>query len=196
MTEAGEAKKKDMKDVAAAVEGMKCHVRRSLTFVDEFLSEPMCGRCLPCSLGSYEARVRLERLVQGCGSEADLLALRRIAAEMLEGSMCKKGKDTAQFLGEALATGEFEEHVGLRCRERECPSMVIYRIIPEKCVMCGLCQDACRHNAITGEKKESFRSGYLPFEIRQKRCVKCGECLKVCQFGAVEVIEENVEAVR
>jgi len=65
----------------------------------------------------------------------------------------------------------------------------MYRVIPEKCVICGLCQDACKYNAIFGVKMTSYRSGYLPFEIRQKRCVKCGDCVPACPYGAIEVIE-------
>lgn len=191
----GETKKKDMKDVLAAVEDIRCHVQRALTFVEEFLSEPMCGRCLPCALGSYEARVRIERIAGGKGEEDDVRTLRRISEQMLEGSMCKKGKDTAQFLKESLAAGTFDEHVMKKCRDRECPNLLIYRVIPEKCVMCGLCQEACRYNAITGQKKVAFRSGYPPFEIRQKRCVKCGECVPACPYDAIEVVEEKVEAL-
>jgi ferredoxin len=44
-----------------------------------------------------------------------------------------------------------------------------------------------------GEKKQSYLSGYLPFEIRQRRCTKCGECVKVCPSGAIAVIKKRVE---
>ncbi len=191
----GEIKKKDMKDVFEAVENIKCNIRKSLKFIQEFLSEPMCGRCLPCSLGSYEAEVRLNRIAAGIAGQGDADAVRRIADQMLEGSMCKKGKDTAKFLLDVLKTDSFSEHLAGKCHERECPSFITYRIIPEKCVICGLCQDACRYNAITGEKKVSYRSGYLPYEIRQKRCVKCGECVPACPYAAIEVIEEKIEAL-
>jgi ferredoxin len=186
--------KKDMKDVFASVEDLRCVVQRSQKFVEEFLSEPMCGKCHPCMLGSYEALVRLKRVAAGIGTEKDVEAVRRIADMMLEGSRCKKGKDTAQFLLGALSTGGFLEHLQGTCSERECPAYVMYRVIPEKCVMCGLCQDACRYNAIVGQKKVSYRSGYLPFEIRQKRCVKCGDCMPACPYGAIEMIDIRAEA--
>jgi len=186
-----EAPKKDMKDVFAAVENIKCVVQKSQKFVEEFLSEPMCGKCHPCMLGSYEALVRLKRISAGIGGRADVEAIERIAAQMLEGSRCIKGKDTAKFLISSLKTDAFNEHLGGKCAERECPAYITYKIIPEKCVICGLCKDACRYNAIAGEKRVSHRSGYLPFEIRQKRCVKCGECVPACPYGAIEVIEEK-----
>jgi len=184
-----EAPKKDMKDVLAAVENIKCMVQKSQKFVEEFLSEPMCGKCHPCALGSYEALVRLKRISAGIGKQEDVAAIQRIADDMLESSRCIKGKDTAKFLLSALKTEAFREHLEGHCEERECPAYVIYRVIPEKCVICGLCQDACKYNAIMGQKTVSYRSGYLPFEIRQKRCVKCGDCLPACPYGAIEVIE-------
>lgn len=186
-----EAPKKDMKDVFAAVENIKCVVQKSQKFVEEFLSEPMCGKCHPCALGSYEALVRLKRVAAGIGNKPDVDAIQRIADQMLEGSRCIKGKDTAKFLLGMLKTESFIEHLGGKCSEGECPSYMMYRVIPEKCVICGLCKDACRYNAVLGERRTSYRSGYLPFEIRQKRCVKCGDCLPACPYGAIEVVEEK-----
>ena len=97
-----EAPKKDMKDVLAATENIKCVVQKSQKFVEEFLSEPMCGKCHPCALGSYEALVRLKRITSGTGREEDIAAIRRIAEDMLEASRCIKGKDTAKFLLKAM----------------------------------------------------------------------------------------------
>jgi ferredoxin len=186
-----EAPKKEMKDVLAAVENIQCPVKQSQTFVEEFLSEPMCGKCHPCALGSYEALVRLKRISTGAGKQEDIAVIKRIADDMLEGSRCIKGKDTAKFLLNALKTEAFREHLEGHCEERECPVYFVYKVIPAKCVLCGLCKDACKYNAIMGEKKLSHRSGYKPFEIRQKRCVKCGDCLPACPYGAIEVIEEK-----
>jgi ferredoxin len=190
-----EAPKKDMKDVLAAVKDIKCEVQRSLKFVEEFLSEPMCGKCHPCALGSYEALVRLQRISAAIGKQEDVDALKRIADQMLEGSRCIKGKDTAKFLLNEMKTNAFKEHLEGHCEARECHACVIYRVIPEKCVLCGDCKDACKYNAVSGEKKVSYRSGYLPFEIRQKRCVKCGDCYKACTYGAIEIIEEKKAAL-
>ena len=186
-----ETPKKDMKDVFAAAEKVKCPVQKARIFVEEFLSEPMCGKCHPCALGSYEALVRIKRISAGTGKLEDIAAIRRIAEDMLESSRCMKGKDTAKFLLNELKAVAFQEHLEGHCSERECPAYVIYRIIPEKCVLCGDCQKACRYNAIQGEKRVAFRTGYEPFEIRQKRCVKCGDCYKACTYGAIEIIEEK-----
>lgn len=186
MTETREKKVEEIRKEAGEI---GCPVRQALYYIEEFLAGPMCGKCFPCALGCYEARVRLESLASGRGSEEDLGALRRIAEDMVESSRCKRGKDSARFIMEWLDTDAFREHIEGRCPERQCEALIEYRIIPEKCTMCGLCLDACKDHAIQGEKKVPYRSGYLPYEIRQRRCTKCGECLRVCPEGAVVVID-------
>jgi ferredoxin len=184
-----EEKEKRVEDIKKEAEGIRCPVKRALYYTEEFLEGPMCGKCFPCALGAYEAKVRLQGIVSGRGTEADLMALRRISEEMLTSSRCKKGKDTAQFILEWMATDAFREHIGGRCPERDCEAFIQYRVIPEKCTICGLCKEACRYNAIIGEKKVPYRSGYMPFEIRQRRCTKCGDCIKVCPSEAIEIID-------
>lgn len=186
MNEHKELKLEDIKKIADA---KKCHVQKALYLVTEFLSGPMCGRCFPCSMGSYEAKIRLEDIAGGKGTKADIAKLKMIAGHMLETSMCKKGKDTAKFIIEWIDSGVFEEHIKGTCAERECTSLIEYVIIPEKCIMCGLCQDVCKYHAILGKKKKPYQSGHLPFDIRQKRCIKCGDCIKVCPTEAIVIID-------
>ncbi len=180
---------KKMSDIQEGAKEIKCPVSRSLYFVEEFLGGPMCGRCFPCSMGSYEARLRLRDLTEGSGSDKDIAALKDISQKMLLMSMCKKGKDTAQALQEDLETGAFEEHVKGTCSTKECIAFIQYSIVGEDCIRCGNCQDACKFDAIIGEKQKTYKRGYLPFEIRQLRCTKCGECIKVCPTKAVVIVE-------
>ncbi len=182
-----EQKEKKLEDIRKEAEEKKCPVQKSLYFIGEFLSGPMCGRCFPCSLGSYEARIRLKSITEGTGTEDDILNLKRIAENMLEASMCKKGKDTAKFILEWMDKGIFQEHIQGTCPDTECLAFIEYRIIPDKCIMCDLCNEACKYDAIIGEKKKSYLSGYHPYEIRQKRCVKCSDCIKVCPTGAIVI---------
>lgn len=186
MSDIKELKVEDIK--TEADKSIKCPVRKSLYYITGFLSGPMCGKCFPCSMGSYEAKVRLTALVEGRGTASDTAALKEIAVRMLDGSMCKKGKDTAKFMLEWLESGVFEEHVARNCPDGECGSMLKYEIVPEACTMCNLCREACKFNAILGEKKKPYLGGYQPFEIRQRRCVKCGDCLKACPTGAVVIV--------
>ncbi len=195
-----EEKKKPVKmeDVKAKADEKNCSVQKALTFVEEFLAEPMCGRCFPCSMGSYETRIRLNRLVDGSASQDDIDAVMKIAEVMLEASMCKKGKDTAKYIKEDVDLKELAEHLTGICAKTECAEYVKYIIIPENCTMCGDCLDVCKDNAIIGEKKKPYLTGYLPFEIAQKRCTKCGECIKVCKDGAIKIIssKEMAETVK
>lgn len=188
-----ETKEKKVEDIRKEAEGkIKCPVGRSLYYITEFLNGPMCGRCFPCEMGTYEARIRLEKLENGEGSESDLLALKRIMNYMLVASMCKKGKDTARFVLEWMESGIFKQHTEGECPLMECRGLIRYRIIPELCIICGDCKDVCKYNAIMGEKKKPYLSGYLPFEIRQVRCTRCGECIGVCPTKAI-VLESKAE---
>lgn len=194
MTEVKEKKVEEIKKESDT--SFKCPVQKSFYYITEFLNGPMCGRCFPCEMGTYEAKLRLQNIIDGRGTEADLRALRRIMTYMLTASMCMKGKNTARYVLEWM-TKDFETHLNGECPEMECKGLIVYKIIPEKCIMCGDCQEVCRFNAILGEKRKPFQSGFLPFEIRQRRCTKCGECIKVCPTGAI-VLESSAafESVR
>jgi NAD-dependent dihydropyrimidine dehydrogenase PreA subunit len=185
VTEKNELKVEDIKKQA---EGMSCAVRKALFYITEFLAGPMCGRCFPCAMGSYEARIRLDAIVGGAGTEKDLRALKRIAGDMLHSSMCKKGKDTAKFILEWMSADVYENHVHGFCPAMECPAFIEYTVIPGKCNNCGKCLEACKYHAIFGQKKKPFQSGYPPFYIRQKKCVKCDECRKVCPENAIVMV--------
>jgi len=178
-----------VEDIKKEAEGKRCPVQKAIFYIEGFLADPMCGKCFPCSFGTYEARIRLKEILSGRGTEADIAALKRIAHIMLEASRCKKGKDTARFILDWMDTGAFHEHIEGVCSEKECLAFIEYKIVPEKCVMCGDCKVVCRYDAIVGEKRKPYISGYLPFEIRRKRCTKCGECLDVCPTGAIEIID-------
>jgi ferredoxin len=187
MTEKNDKPRK-MEDVQAKADLKVCPVQKALVFVDEFLSDLMCGKCFPCSMGSYETRIRLRRITESGSAEEDIAKVKNIAEDMLVSSMCKKGKDTAKYVLECLESNQFTEHLSGVCLSSECSAHIQYVIIPEKCTMCGDCQDVCKDNAIVGEKKKPFSSGYSPFEIAQKRCTKCGECIKVCKFESIECV--------
>lgn len=181
-----EVKEKKVEDIKKEAEDLKrCSVQKSLFYITEFLNGPMCGRCFPCRIGTYESKIRVENLVEGKGKEEDLSALRRIMNCMFIASLCIKGKTTARFILEWMSSEEFLIHINGSCPEFECLGLIMYKIIPKRCIMCGECKKVCRINAIIGEERKPFSAGYFPFEIRQRRCTKCGECIKVCPTGAV-----------
>ncbi|RJQ16276.1 MAG: 4Fe-4S dicluster domain-containing protein [Nitrospiraceae bacterium] len=184
-----EQKELKTEDIKKSAEEKSCAVEKALSYVTGFLSGPMCGRCFPCALGTYEMKARLQNIADGRGRDEDLAAIGRIAGNMLEASMCKKGKDTAKFVLEWIGSDVFKKHIEGVCPDKTCVAMIEYRIVPGKCNMCGLCKDACIYGAIHGEKKKPYLSGYLPYEIRQKKCQKCGDCIKVCPTGAIILVD-------
>jgi len=192
-----EEKGKKLEDIRKEAEEKACLVQRALYYVEEFLAGPMCGRCYPCSLGTYEARIRLIRISQHLENvnDSDIKALKRIGSKMMEGSFCKKGKDTGKFIIETLTSSEEEinQHLSGICPKKECINLIEYVINPQLCIMCGKCLEVCKYDAIIGEKREPYLSEYLPFEIRQKRCTRCGECVKVCPAEAIEIITTKKE---
>lgn len=182
---------KSVEDIRKEAEEKACPVQRTLYFIQEFIAGPMCSKCYPCSLGTAEALIRLLRISgqHKDGSHADIQVLRRIGLTMIEGSFCKKGKDTGRFIVEALSASEdaFSRHISGECLKKECIDLIAYSIDPALCTMCGNCLEACTHNAIWGETKKAYLAGYLPFEILPGRCVKCGDCLKICPAGAIMI---------
>lgn len=192
-----EERGKKLEDIKRESEEKFCVVQRSLYFVEEFLAGPMCGRCYPCSFGTYEAKLRLVRISQHLEgvSTLDIEILKRIGSNMIVGSFCKNGKDTGRFITDTLRSSEneFNQHILGVCPKRECISLIEYVIDPLLCTMCGECLKVCKYDAIIGEKRKPYLSGYPPFEIRKKRCTACGECVKACPVGAVEVITTTKE---
>lgn len=191
MTEIKELK---VEDIKKAAEEKKCRVQQGLYYITEFLAGPMCGRCFPCAFGSYEAKLRLLSIADGKGTENDIVALKLIAEEMAEASMCKKGKDTAAFIAALVTDGAFAEHIAGTCASGQCSAFMEYRIVADNCTACGKCKEVCTHNAVFGEKGKPFVQGY-PFEIRRKKCTQCGECIAVCPEKAIIFIGKTSEPV-
>ena len=192
-----EEKGKKLEDIRKEAEEKACHVQKAVYFIDEFIAGPMCSKCYPCSLGTGEAKIILARIISHHKkvSKRDVQNLKRIGLNMIEGSFCKKGRETGTFLIETLAASEdeFIRHISGLCPQKECISLVEYQIDPGLCVMCGECSKICTHEAVIGEKIESYLTGYMPFEILQNKCTKCGECIKVCPTGAILFITKEAD---
>lgn len=182
----------------------KCPVNLTVTKLNGFYydTDPktmMCSKCHPCKLGIFDAIAILESIQAGKGEERHISLLGRIAQDVKEGAMCKKGKDHADILAGLLGdhVDDLARHIRGVCTHRECALLVRYEINPALCTMCDKCREVCKPCAIQGEKRLPYRSGYLPYLIRQKRCTHCGECIKVCPEGAVYVVEEvEIEAAK
>ncbi len=178
----------------------KCPVNGTKIRLHEFYysDDPktmMCSKCHPCKLGIYNAIKILEMVQAGKGTAKHVAQLRRIAEDVRDGGMCKKGKDHADILAAFLKDHavELDRHLQGFCPSHECAALVRYEIDPDRCTMCDKCREVCNPFAIEGQKKEPYKTGFTPYRIRQKRCTHCGECIKVCPEGAV-YIDEGIHA--
>lgn len=165
-------------------------------FYNDDSKDGMCSKCHPCKLGIFDAIKILDAIQAGNGRDKDAAQLRRIAVDVKDGGMCKKGKDHADILSAFLAasSADLERHIKGVCTYHECKQLVRYEIEPSLCTMCDKCREVCRDNAIEGQKKQTYKSGFTPYRIRQRRCTHCGECIKVCPEKAVVIVESDREA--
>lgn len=165
-----------------------CEVVKTLEFFSE-VAEKTCGRCVPCMVGPAHITEILQKLTRGEGEKEDIHLLRLLSSGMEGTVRCKGGKDAAEVLANSLLSGEYEEHVEKkRCPKRACPGLTTYRVIAEKCTMCGLCKEACPEGAIFGEEYIPYLADNTPYTIKAEKCNKCGLCLPVCADGAIELV--------
>jgi ferredoxin len=167
-----------------------CEVLKTLEFFSEFAEEEMCGKCLSCMFGTEQIIMLFNRLTQGEGQEQDLEILRVLSVGVQETALCKRGKEAAGVLADSLLEiNQYEEHVReKRCPAKSCSSLVHYRVIPEKCTMCGLCKEVCPQGAIFGEEYLPYLAENEPYYININKCDNCGLCLPVCEANAIELI--------
>jgi Na+-translocating ferredoxin:NAD+ oxidoreductase RNF subunit RnfB len=189
-------KEKNLKEIIEETQHISCPVQKTLTLLNEFMAGPMCGKCLPCPISCYEMAGICKNLSVGKGAVKDVEIMELVAPNMNLSSMCKKGKDTAKFIQDSLsASGDkFKAHTEGSCPDKSCKDLYVFRVIEENCTMCGECKEACKFDAIVGEKRVSYLSGYLPFAIIHRKCTKCGECIKACKFGAIEMVDAKAVA--
>ncbi|HUI46721.1 MAG TPA: NADH-ubiquinone oxidoreductase-F iron-sulfur binding region domain-containing protein [Nitrospirota bacterium] len=173
----------------------KCSVAATKNNLEKFYyddsKDGMCSKCHPCKLGIYDAIKIFELIQAGKGAAKHVAQLQRIAADVKDGGMCKKGKDHADILGAFLKehSEDLNRHIKGVCTSLECKYLIRYEINPDKCTMCDKCREACKDFAIEGMKAVQYKGGFTPYRIRQKRCTHCGECIKVCPEGAIFVSE-------
>lgn len=62
------------------------------------------------------------------------------------------------------------------------------RIVPEKCVGCGVCERSCPAHTITMREKNGRKTAH----ILRRDCIRCYCCQELCPIGAVEMHESRI----
>jgi NADH-quinone oxidoreductase subunit F len=148
-----------------------------------FLQDESCGKCVPCRLGIDRMLEIITDITEGRGRPEQLDLLEELADTVAQTALCGLGKTAPNPVVSTLRhfRWEYEAHIEeKRCPAGVCKALITYWIDPDKCTGCGVCIQACAHQAITGAKKE-------PHVIDVQRCQKCGICRSECKFDAVRV---------
>lgn len=149
-----------------------------------FLQDESCGKCVPCRLGIDRMLEIITDITEGRGRPEQIELLKELAETVAHTSLCGLGKTAPNPVLSTLRyfPEEYEAHINeKRCPAGVCQALIKYEIDDEKCKGCGICLDACPHDAIKGEKKEAHT-------IDQDTCQKCGICIEECKLDAISVI--------
>ena len=150
-----------------------------------FTKSESCGKCPPCRLGTWQMYELMEKITTGRGEKGDIEQLEKMGKMIVSGSLCGLGNSAPNPVLSTIKyfREEYEEHVNDKfCRAKKCQGLGTFRILPEHCILCGLCKQACAFDAVTELRDKFF--------IDQDYCTKCKACYSVCPTQAI-VIEKG-----
>ncbi len=159
-----------------------CMVDMARYFLD-FLRSESCGKCTTCREGIAAMHDIVLDICNGKGQPEHIGLLEDLAEAVKDASLCALGGTAPNPVLSTLRyfNDEYEAHINeKKCPAGFCRELIHYRIDPEKCKGCMLCNKQCPQDAIDGEPKGVQI-------IDDEKCIKCGVCLESCKFEAVVV---------
>ena len=159
-----------------------CMVDMARYFLD-FLRSESCGKCTTCREGIAAMHDIVLDICNGKGQPEHIGLLEDLAEAVKDTSLCALGGTAPNPVLSTLRyfNDEYEAHINeKKCPAGVCRALIHYRIDPEKCKGCMLCNKQCPQDAIDGEPKGVQI-------IDDEKCIKCGVCLESCKFEAVVV---------
>ncbi len=148
------------------------------------VQQESCGRCIPCRAGSKVLADRLDKLIEGRGTEEDLLLLKEIADLVREGSLCELGITAPAPLLHAL---EYFKEDFIAYLGEKAPSNGIET--EYKAILTAPCRNGCpAHINIPGYIEAIKEGNYdLALAINREKTPFVGTLGRVC----VHPCEEN-----
>ncbi|MBE6136401.1 MAG: 4Fe-4S dicluster domain-containing protein [Erysipelotrichaceae bacterium] len=158
-------------------------------FYMEFICDESCGKCSPCRIGTKRMLEILKKITDGKGSLQDLQDLKELANATKTNSLCALGQTAANPITSTMNNfeNEYIAHVvDKKCPAHVCKNLMEYKILPDKCVGCGLCARNCPVQCISKTDQPTARNPKMFIhKIDASKCVKCGLCMSNCRFGAI-----------
>jgi NADH-quinone oxidoreductase subunit F len=147
-----------------------------------FTRDESCGKCVPCRIGLKAMLDILEKITEGRGEASDIDKLLEMGTTIKKASLCGLGQTAPNPILSTIKyfRHEYEAHINdKRCPSNCCKELLLWEVVPEKCVKCGACLKACPVDAIKWEKGQVA-------ELIKEKCTKCKSCYDACRFMAIE----------
>ncbi len=147
-----------------------------------FTKSESCGKCPPCRIGTWQMYELLDKITSGFGEAGDIEHLEKMGEMIISGSLCGLGNSAPNPVLSTIKyfREEYEEHVRDKfCRANRCQGLGVFRILPEDCILCGKCKEACAFDAVVELRDKFF--------IDQDYCTQCKACYSVCPTKAIAI---------